>query len=73
MHSILFTLTLRFRVAVVFLGLMLALMSDPKKDPTEKSQSALAADGRCYFSYAQTAATVHSAVPEVCCTPHFPG
>jgi len=36
-----------------------------KQDPASKSQRALAADGRVYFSYSQIAATVSSAVPEV--------
>lgn len=37
----------------------------PKQDPSEKRQRALAADGKCYFSYAQIAAAVSSTVPEV--------
>ena len=40
-------------------------MAGAKQDPTEKSKRSLAADGKCYFSYAQIAATVSSAVPAV--------
>ena len=36
-----------------------------KQDPSEKRERALAADGKCYFSYAQIAAAVASTVPEV--------
>lgn len=36
-----------------------------KQDPTSKATRALAADGKCYFSYAQIAAAVSRAVPEV--------
>ena len=41
------------------------MSSTPKQDPTEKSKRALAADGKCYFSYAQIAAAVSRTVPEV--------
>ena len=40
-------------------------VSGAKQDPTEKKKRALAADGKCYFSYAQIAAAVSRAVPEV--------
>ena len=40
-------------------------MPAPKQDPTEKAQRSLAADGRCYFSYAQIASAVSRCVPEV--------
>lgn len=36
-----------------------------KQDPVEKNKRSLAADGKCYFSYAQIASAVHRAVPEV--------
>ena len=36
-----------------------------KQDPTEKAKRSLAADGRCYFSYAQIATAVSNCVPEV--------
>ena len=41
------------------------MTSGAKQDPTEKKQRALAADGKCYFSYAQIAAAVSRTVPEV--------
>ena len=37
----------------------------PKQDPSEKAERELAADGRCYFSYAQVASAVSSTVPAV--------
>ena len=36
-----------------------------KQDPTEKQKRALAADGKCYFSYANIAATISGTVPQV--------
>ena len=36
-----------------------------KQDPSEKAKRSLAADGRCYFSYAQIATAVSNCVPEV--------
>lgn len=40
-------------------------MSGPKQDPAEKQRRSLAADGKCYFSYAQIASAVSRCVPEV--------
>ena len=40
-------------------------MELPKQDPKAKAQRSLAADGKCYFSYAQIAQTVSASVPEV--------
>lgn len=40
-------------------------MPEAKQDPGEKARRSLAADGKCYFSYAQVATAVARCVPEV--------
>lgn len=40
-------------------------MSNAKQDPVEKSRRALAADGKCYFSYAQIHKSISGTVPAV--------
>ncbi len=41
------------------------VMSGAKQDPTEKVHRSLAADGKCYYSYAQVASAVMNCVPAV--------